>query len=420
MLGAALVLASVSLLLPSLSAGSVTIGSDLTAGGELIDHNCGGGCTVVQTALPGRQLTAPFSGLIVRWRERSYAPGTATLRVVSFLSSLGPPWTTSFLRSSVAEPTGGLGVVTFPVSPPLPISAGDTIGVTGPTNNIQGAFGATGATDTVYAEESPLDGTTVNSTNIKGMNDDWLYNADVVAAPTSTGAATACPGGSMATVTVTADPDPATAPKAAHFSIDGGPEQTVATSGNPGVATIVLPNGVHTLEFWGEDLLGQKETSRHAITAGCPPTPPLPGKLSATGPQPVLTHVTQTHGVWREGSRLAQISRRRPPTGTVFSFALNEPAAVRLTFTQSGTGRKVGGQCVPQTQTNRTSHTCKGALTRGALAFTAHTGTNRVTFQGRISSSQSLKLGFYTLVIAATNLAGDRTVLSRLSFTIVR
>jgi len=397
----------------------VTIGSDLTAGGELVDHNCSGGCTVLQTALPGRQLAAPFTGLIVRWRERGYAPGTATLRVVRLLSSLGPPWTTSFLRSSAVEPTGGLGVVTFPISPPLPISAGDTIGVTGSTNNIEGALGATGATDTIYTEESPLDDTTVNSTNIKSTNDDWLYNADIVAPPTSTAAATACPGGSTATVTVTADPDPATAPKAAHFSIDGGPDQTVATSNNPGVATVSLPSGVHTLEFWGEDLLGQQETSHHTITAGCAPTPPFPGMLGTTGPQPVLTRVTQTHRVWREGNRLAHISRRKPPTGTVFSFGLNEPAIVRLTFIQFGTGREVGGQCVAQTHTNRTSHTCKGALTRGAFAFTAHTGTDKVSFQGRISSSQRLKPGAYILVIAATNLAGDKTVLSRLSFTIV-
>ena len=281
--GAVLLFASVALLSPSLSLGAVTIGSDLTVKGELIDHNCseGVGCTVLQTALPGRQLSAPFSGLVVRWRERGYAPGSARLRVARLLSSSGPPWTTSFVRSSDAEPTGGLGIVTFPISPPLPIAAGDTIAVSASSDNIVGTLGAPGATDTIFAEPLPADGTTVSSTNIKGANDDWLYNADIVGPPTSTGVAAPCPGGSGATITVTADADPATGPKAVHFKIDGGAAQTAATSGSPGAAVLAVPTGVHTLEFWGEDLLGQQEATHHMITAGCEPLP-----VATTAPPP--------------------------------------------------------------------------------------------------------------------------------------
>src|SRR4051794_16334325 len=130
--GAGAVLASATLLAASPSLGAVTIGSDLSVKGEIVDHNCspGVGCTVLQTALPGRELTAPFSGLVVRWRELGYGAGSASLRVASLLSSSGPPWTTSFLRSSDIEPTGGLGGVAFPISPPLPIAAGGTIRVT--------------------------------------------------------------------------------------------------------------------------------------------------------------------------------------------------------------------------------------------------------------------------------------------------
>ena len=37
----------------------MTIGSDLSRTAE-VNHNCGGGCTIVQTVLPGVQLTAPL------------------------------------------------------------------------------------------------------------------------------------------------------------------------------------------------------------------------------------------------------------------------------------------------------------------------------------------------------------------------
>jgi hypothetical protein len=172
---------------------SVTIGSDL-ANQATSDHNCDSsgpeaGCTVIQTALPGRQLTAPFSGLIVRWRVRDYGSGSVTLRVVRLLDSTGgvPPWDVSFLRSSVAQEGGSSGVVTFAASPPLPIAAGDTIGVTGSGDNIAGfALGlGSGASDTILGQ-SPPDGMTTMSTNINSQNIDWLYNADVVAPPTST------------------------------------------------------------------------------------------------------------------------------------------------------------------------------------------------------------------------------------------
>ena len=317
--GAVAVVASLALLSPSLSVAATTIGSDLAVKGELIDHNCspGVGCTVIQTALPGRQLMAPFSGLIVRWRERNYGPNSATLRVASLLSSSGPPWTTSFLRSSDTEPTGGLGVVTFPVSPPLPIAAGDTIGISASDDNLVGTTGAPGATDTIFGEAFPADETTVSSTSIKGQNDDWLYNADIVGPPTSAGVAAGCPGGSGATVTVTADPDPATGAKAVQFRVDGGAVQSAATSGSPGVAALTVPSGVHKLEFWGEDLLGQQEATHHTIAAGCEPQPvsttaPPPSTTQAN--RPSLTHVIESHRTWRRSGTPGRTNGAQPPS----------------------------------------------------------------------------------------------------------
>jgi TolB protein len=51
------------------------------------------------------------------------------------------------------------------------------------------------------------------------------------------------------------------APKAVHFQIDGGPEQTAPTSGN--TATISVPQGRHSLNYWGENQAGDQERTLH-------------------------------------------------------------------------------------------------------------------------------------------------------------
>jgi hypothetical protein len=145
---------------------------------------------------------------------------------------------------------------------------------------------------------------------------------------------------------------------------------------------------------------------------GHPSTPPLP--------TPTVTGAHQSASTWREGSKLAQISKKKPPVGTTFSFALNEQASVSFAFTQQVGGRRVGRKCVAQTNKNRHKHACKRAVTAGTLPFTGHAGTNKVVFQGRISHLKKLKPGRYTLVITATNSAGQKSSPQTLTFTIVK
>jgi hypothetical protein len=59
-------------------------------------------------------------------------------------------------------------------------------------------------------------------------------------------------------------------------------------------------------------------------------------------------------------------------------------------------------------------------MTRGKLSFSGHSGTNKVSFQGRTSRSHELALGPYTLIITATNAAGQRSKPLQITFTIVR
>jgi len=121
-------------------------------------------------------------------------------------------------------------------------------------------------------------------------------------------------------------------------------------------------------------------------------------------PPPTISHARQSHKTWRTGNRLAHITSKqakRPPVGTRFSFALNETANVKLTFELI-------------TRSKHHKHT----KVKGTLKFTGHAGTNKVVFDGRISSHSKLKPGSYKLVISATNVVGTPGRTSALSFTI--
>jgi Bacterial Ig domain len=170
--------------------------------------------------------------------------------------------------------------------------------------------------------------------------------------------------------------------------------------------------------YSGPDSFTYDATSR--LGTAVPATVSITVGGTAASVPPVLAKVAQSHSIWREGTRLATVSRKRVPVGTTFSFRLNEQASVRFAFTQQVAGRKVKGKCVARTRKNRGKHSCKRALTRGTLSLTGHSGLNRVAFQGRVSRSLRLGLGRYTLRITASNSAEGRSSARALYFTIVR
>jgi len=134
-----------------------------------------------------------------------------------------------------------------------------------------------------------------------------------------------------------------------------------------------------------------------------------PIALTIAPAQPQISKLRQSHRRWREGHRLAKTSslalRRkggRAPLGTTFTFKLNTKAEVRLAFAAPKKSRRGKRAAVAM------------------LSFNGHPGTNRVAFQGRISSTKKLRPGRYTVAITATNSAGLRSAPRSLSFTIVR
>jgi alpha-tubulin suppressor-like RCC1 family protein len=160
---------------------------------------------------------------------------------------------------------------------------------------------------------------------------------------------------------------------------------------------------------------------------------PAPVTLSGTGvavlpsPRPpprfglALTNVAESNSAWFLDNSLARISsRRQPPVGTTFSLHLDRPAKVRFAFTKRITGRRARSRCVAATRANRRKPRCTLVVTRGTLSFHGHAGTNRVAFGGRISRATKLRPGYYTLVITATDSAGNRAKPHALTFTILK
>jgi streptogramin lyase len=138
--------------------------------------------------------------------------------------------------------------------------------------------------------------------------------------------------------------------------------------------------------------------------------------LAALPPQ--ITKAHESASKWREGKKLARISRRKPPVGATFSFVLNERAPIRFSFTHRLPGRKSGHRCVAVSHANATRKSCQRTVTAGTLSFTGRSGANKVVFDGRVSRSKRLAPGSYTLNLTAANSEGTRSARVSLRFTI--
>jgi hypothetical protein len=190
-----------------------------------------------------------------------------------------------------------------------------------------------------------------------------------------------------------------------------------AVSGSSFSASVPIVPGADGITAKVTSVAGNTATAQLAVSY-VPPTSPS----SPTG-MPVVRDAHQSASRWREGGALAQISRSRRhrlPMGTTFSFTLNEAASARLAFTQAASGRRVRGQCAAATRRNRRKHRCSRTVTAGALSFAGQAGSNTVRFEGRVSRARKLRPGRYTLVITATDAAGQSSAPAELTFTVAR
>ena len=147
---------------------------------------------------------------------------------------------------------------------------------------------------------------------------------------------------------------------------------------------------------------------------------PRTGGTGAGPPGPRFTGVFESARRWREGNAPPRIARaRKLPIGTTFGFKINESVRMRLAFTQTTVGRRSGHSCVVQNKRNKHKPNCTRTVTAATLTFTVGAGSHRVRFQGRVSRRKTLAPRRYTLIMTATNAAGQRDR-AKLTFTIVK
>jgi hypothetical protein len=153
----------------------------------------------------------------------------------------------------------------------------------------------------------------------------------------------------------------------------------------------------------------------HQLTCAVTATNPFGQASAGSGavgvpPAPSISKVHQSHSRWRTTTKAAKLSAKRPkrpPKGTTFSFVLNTPAAVTLTFDRCTVSHKHGHR-------KRTCKRAAGTLSLGQ----AHAGAGKVAFAGHLSKHKKLRAGSYAVTLTAANSSG-RTTSKALRFTIV-
>ena len=114
----------------------------------------------------------------------------------------------------------------------------------------------------------------------------------------------------------------------------------------------------------------------------------------------------------------ARAARKHPPAGTVFSFRLDQSAAVTIAIQTRAGGRRVGHRCLAPRRKLRRHPQCIRTIALATLIRGARQGSNRVSFTGRISGRALTPRRYQARFIAIDSGGVSRP--RTLNFTIVR
>jgi hypothetical protein len=377
---------------------------------------CSSGYTVAQLSAPGLVDVAPASGLITSWRIKG--SGSPNLHVLKPTAEEGE-WAGAGVTGVATDQSGG------PNSARLPIQAGDLIGVDLPESGALVRYLETPGPETIQFTPIVEEGVGQFEEFNSGDNELLLVSADVVLTPvlgSLSPAAGSTAGGNAVTITgqyldgatsVTFGSSPASS-----FSVDSSSRITAIAP-----ATAPSTVDVRVTGPGGSSEVGSADRYTFVTPATTTGTG-SPGNLLAPPPgaavaKPAVSSFGQSASRWRRGKGLPHIAAARAPLGTTFSFTLNEPASVSFTFTQRRPGRRVKGKCVAPAPGNAGKAKCKRTVKAGSFDLPGHQGLNKAGFQGRLTSSKTLKPGTYAVAIAASDAHGLRAVSPSLGFTIV-
>ncbi len=201
---------------------------------------------------------------------------------------------------------------------------------------------------------------------------------------------------------------------ATNFSVDLSGERITATA--PASAAGTVDVRVANRHSTSEPLAADRYTFIAPPTSSTGPTPPGGGGNGPTAGLAV-TGFSESAATWRLGGALPHISIAR--VGTTFTFQENEAASVALTFTHVLPGRRSAGRCIAPTHGNRGKPRCTRHLVVGNLGVPGHAGGNTIRFQGRISRTEKLAPGSYTVSVTSHDNHGLKNLTRSLGFTVL-
>jgi hypothetical protein len=404
----ALVASAVALWPAAAGATTVTMGDPsvpLTTHDDIECKPCTGGFTLAQGFTSDGDVNfAPAAGLITSWRVS--AEGAVELSVLESVEGGG--WV-AVGTSAAATNTDGQ-----PNATSLPIGFDDLIAVDAVSGQSRGAVEYEKVENGEMLEW--FGALTAREPDSSELGARVELNADVVLAPvlSSLGPTSGSTAGGNAVEITGKYLDGATgvsfgSTPASSFSVDSANQ----------ITAIAPASAASTVDVRVTGPGGSSEVSpADRYTSTAPATTGPIGPLLFSALKPTVTGFSESSSRWRRGRSLPHISSAAP-VGTTFSFALNEPASVNLTFSQRVSGRLLAGRCVAPSHRNAGRPRCKRTLVVGSLAVPGHAGPDKVGFQGRLSPSKTLKPGSYLVSLTARDAGGLRVVSRSLSFTIV-
>ncbi len=206
---------------------------------------------------------------------------------------------------------------------------------------------------------------------------------------------------------------------ATSFSVDLSGEHITAIA--PPSSSSTVDVSVSNLRSSSNPVPGDKYTFVAPVPIGPPRAPTTTTTTTGSGgPSPAnaelaVSAFSESASRWRLGRSLPHIST--VSLGTTFSFVLNRPANVALSFTHIVAGRRTSGKCVASSHKNATRPKCRRTVTVGSLTVPGHAGLNDVRFQGRLSSSKRLTPGGYGVSVTTHDNHGLKVLTRSLRFT---
>jgi hypothetical protein len=419
--GAMLAVCFGALLAPDADATTITLGAHefpTNGNGYFSCNTFAGGCTgftVAQLSTQGVPNTAPASGIITSWRIKG--SGSPSLHV---LEPTGEgAWAGAGATGVPANKSGG------PNAASLPIRAGDLIAVDLPESGADVQWVNSSNSEVIKFEPIIEEGVSQYEEFPNWTKEEMLLGAEVVLAPvvSSISPASGVPAGGNAVKISGQYLDGATkvtfgSAPASSFSVDSVNQITaIAPASAPATVDVRVTGPGGSSEVGPAD---RYTFVALATTTGTGSASSLLAPPPGTGvAKPAVSGFGQSASRWRRGKGLPHIAASGAPLGTTFSFTLNEPASVSFAFTQRRPGRRVRGRCVTVTPGNAGKARCKRTVKAGSFGLPGHQGLNKASFQGRLTSSKTLKPGTYAVWIVASDAHRLRAVSPSLGFTIV-